>query len=134
MTERDMERLLDSYDRCLKVPSFLDVFYEHFMGSSPEIAARFERTDFKRQKKVLRASLYDMIQAVGRSESDFVVLDPVARLHDRHHLDVPASMYDLWLESLLFAIRTTDDRCDEETEQVWRDALKQGIAYLVSKH
>lgn len=134
MNERDMERLLDSYERCQKDPTFLDAFYDHFMASSPEIAVRFRNTDFKRQKKVLRASLFDMIHAVGRSESDFAVLEPVARLHDRHHLDVPAPMYDLWLESLVYAIRRSDDRCDPETEAVWREALREGIRYLVSKH
>ena len=63
MRETDIELFNDSLDRCSGRPGFLDRFYELFLASSDEVAEKFERTDFRKQTRVLKASLYIMMMA-----------------------------------------------------------------------
>ncbi len=35
-----------SYDRCLANGDFFQTFYDIFLGTSPEVSAKFAKTDF----------------------------------------------------------------------------------------
>ncbi len=61
MSERDIELFNDSLERCTRHSGFLDRFYELFLTSSADVAQKFTHTDFKKQKRALRISLYMMM-------------------------------------------------------------------------
>jgi hypothetical protein len=56
MTEANIIAFNESFERCMASGRFFDVFYDHFLGSSSEIAAKFQGTDFGRQKRMLKLS------------------------------------------------------------------------------
>jgi hemoglobin-like flavoprotein len=98
-----------SLKRCEARPDFLDVFYENFLASSPEVAEKFADTDFARQKELLRTSLHHLL-LVARDPKQGPVpyLEDVAVRHGAHGLAIGAELYDLWLDSLLETVRVCD--------------------------
>lgn len=130
MTQADIEHFNDSLTRCISNPDFLKRFYELFMASSPEVRDRFRQTDFQKQHRVLKASLFMMMLAAdGHQEG----LDHVARLgarHSKRDLDIPPHLYDLWLQCLIQAVRECDRLFTPETERVWRQMMEKGIASM----
>lgn len=131
-------KILTLYDeslrRCNATPGFLDRFYERFMASSPEVRARFSKTDFVRQKRALRASLYIMALAVEDELGPARYLVDLARLHGRPQLDIGAALYDNWLDSLIATVRECDPQCTPEVEEAWERVMTAGIAYMVSHY
>ena len=111
-----------------------DVFYDDFLRSSPEVAAKFQGTDFARQKQVLKTSLYVMMSAFVLRTADYSALAQTARRHSKTAIDIPPQLYVLWLDSLVNAARTCDPSFDEEIEANWREAMQPGIDYLISFH
>ena len=134
MRDDDLALFLDSFERCISKPQFIDEFYRHFIASSPEVAEKFSKTDFQRQKKALKASLYHMVGGISRGGAALTVLDDVARRHARTQLDIRPELYDLWLASLVHAASRADDRFDAETARVWQEAMAPGIRYLLDAY
>ena len=112
---------------------FFALFYDNFMASSPEVAERFKQTDMARQREMLHRSLEEMV-AFSASRSATEQMRRVARLHSRDHLDIPPSLYDLRLESLVQTLHEADPECTEEVELAWRVVLAPGVAYMKFKY
>jgi hemoglobin-like flavoprotein len=121
-----------SYSRCLRSGGFLPRFYEHLLASHPGMPARFANTEFPRQHKLLQHGL-GLLLSYG-NKADPALLDRIAARHSASALDVPPSLYPLFVESLLATIREHDPRCNEETETAWREALRPGIEYMQSRY
>jgi hemoglobin-like flavoprotein len=134
MTEQDIALFNDSLERCTARPGFLDRFYNLFLASSPEVAEKFSRTDFRRQKRVLKASLYMMMFAAEGKAEGHVHLQRIAKLHSRTDLDIRPHLYELWLDCLLQAVRAYDRRFTPETERVWRRMMESGIEFMKSQY
>lgn len=113
---------------------FFEVFYNHFVASSPEVAEKFRYTDVRRQKREVKASLHLAMETMARSECDFSELGKIAKLHSSDELDIPPRLYFLWLESLIYAVKQCDRQFDEVIEWVWRDAMQSVIDYMTSKY
>ena len=120
--ESDRERIQrtrDSLGRCIECGTFLQRFYELFMASSPKVAELFQKTDFERQKQMLRDSLYEMLVAAGTSKGP--AHGELERLAKRHHeLGVTSDMFALWLDALVDAAREHDIHFSDELENDWR--------------
>jgi hemoglobin-like flavoprotein len=123
VSELDCELFNDSYRRCLRKPGFLDRFYEIFIASSPEIAEKFQHTDFRKQTAALKASLFILMLSSTRTPEVTQHLERLAEMHSRRQLDIRPELYDLWLESLLKAVREFDANFDEQTESAWRHVV-----------
>jgi hemoglobin-like flavoprotein len=134
MADYDAELLNDSLERCMRAPEFLDRFYELYLSSSPEVAAKFQGTDFKKQKTALKASLYIMLMANERQAEWTAHLERLARRHSRKELDIRPELYDLWLECLLQTVREFDPRFNAKTETAWRNRLRPGIEFMKSRY
>lgn len=122
----------DSLERCTASSEFLDRFYDLFLASSTEVAGKFRHTDFPRQKRMLKASLYMMIlMADGKTEirGD---LQRIAKRHSRTGLDIRPELYTLWLDCLIQAVKECDPRFSPETETAWRRIMEQGIMFMQS--
>ena len=135
-----MERqILRTYDeslrRCNARPGFLDRFYELFMASSEEVRARFANTDFERQMRALRASLHMMVLAAEDPARDpHRYLKDLAASHGRHGYDIGSRFYDLWLDSLLAAVKEFDPEFSREVAKAWEEVMMVGITYLISHY
>jgi hemoglobin-like flavoprotein len=134
LNERDAELFNDSLERCTSGRRFLDRFYELFVASSAEVAAKFANTDFRVQKAALKVSLYMIMASVERKPEGTVHLERIAARHSRSGLDIGPHLYDLWLDCLIQAVRECDPLSGEETEQAWRRVMRVGIEFLKSRY
>jgi hemoglobin-like flavoprotein len=134
LSERDIELFNDSLERCTSGRRFLDRFYELFVASSAEVAAKFANTDFRVQKSALKVSLYMIMSSIERKPEGTVHLERIAARHSRRGLDVGPHLYDLWLDCLIQAVRECDPLFGEETEQAWRRVMRVGIEFLKSRY
>lgn len=133
MRERNLELFNDSVERCSRTPEFLSRFYTLFLASSDTVAKKFERTDLRKQARMLKASLYVMMLASDDSER-MAYLERLARRHGRAELDISPELYDLWLDRLVQAVREFDPMFDAETEAAWRGVLQPGIEFMKSRY
>jgi hemoglobin-like flavoprotein len=135
MDEKTLETFDESLARCNATPGFLDRFYDLFLASSPKVKEKFARTDFVKQKTALRESLRLMRLAAteGKGGPERHLKD-LAWSHSRRKLDIGAELYDLWLDSLLAAVKECDPEFAPEIEEAWESIMMEGIAYLISRY
>jgi hemoglobin-like flavoprotein len=135
MDEKTLQTFDESLRRCDAVPGFLESFYEKFLASSPRVRQKFAGTDFVRQKRALRASLYLMPLAAGdKANGPERYLKDLAVRHGQADLDIGAEFYDLWLDSLLAVVKQRDPEFGPEVEKAWEDVMMVGIGYLLSHY
>jgi hemoglobin-like flavoprotein len=125
----------DSLRRCDTNPRFLDLFYERFLSSSPEVRAKFENTDFERQKRVLRASFY-LILLASEDEVNGPAryLQHLAARHGARDLGIGTELYDLWLDSLLATVKQCDPEYSSAVESAWEAVMGIGIEYMLLRY
>lgn len=130
MNEEDLALFLDSFERCINNDTFIQEFYEIFLGSSEEIPGFFQHTNFSKQRRMLRVSLYEMVAASARRTVD---LSSLSRLTQRHRdLNIQPRHYDLWMQSLISAVSVCDKYFDATVARVWHEAFRAGIDYMKS--
>ena len=123
-------RVMQSYGRCCASQSFFDTFYQHFLGSSPAIREKFTKTDMSAQKHLLRAGILNLVlYARGMSDTK---LRALGQSHSREGFDIRPELYDLWLDSLLLAVKQHDPEVDVEDLAAWREVLGKGINVIKS--
>ena len=126
-----IQRARASLARCVTSPDFIQRFYELFMAASPEIAELFRDTDFERQKRVLKDSLFVMLVAAGtRKGPAHHELERLAKRHQQ--IGVTSEMYVAWVDTLLEAARQSDPEFSDELEQDWREAMHGPVALMQS--
>ena len=134
MLPSDLDDVTRSYHRCLSSKDFLDTFYDRFLAKSVEVAEKFRGTDFTRQKMMLRESLLMMVMFSRDPAALEDEMTQLAQRHDRNHVDIPAHLYTLWLDSLCEAIERHDPEYSPEIALKWRAAMQPGIEFLISKY
>ena len=123
-------RVMQSYGRCCASPAFFDTFYQHFLASSPAIREKFVRTDMAAQKHLLRAGILNLVlYARGMSDTK---LRALGASHSREGFDIRPELYDLWLDSLLLAVKEHDSAATQEDLIAWREVLSKGINVIKS--
>ena len=135
MEEKLLGIVDSSMQRCVRDPRFFDRFYERFLASSPKVRDRFAQTNFVRQKRALRGSLWMMLLA---AENEVVgperYLNPLAELHSARHLDIGAELYDLWLDCLLDNVAEFDPEHNADVRAAWEQVMMVGIHYMVTRY
>ena len=132
MKEEVIATFDESLRRCDANPKFLDIFYEKFLDSSPKVRARFADTDFARQKRLLRASFYLVLLASEDEEhGPERYLKYLAARHSARDLNIGAHLYDLWLDSLIKAVKECDPKYSSEVESAWEEMMGIGIRYML---
>ena len=132
--EQNFDALFEaSYARVMQQgayrPEFIGRFYELFLDSSEEVARRFARTDMSRQKTMLHDSLQTLVQ-FSRQRLLTDELARLARVHSRGEQDIPPTLYNRWLDSLLRTVQEFDTQFNQDIEIAWRLTLAPGISYL----
>ncbi len=121
----------DSYERAVsgQEEEFFEAFYDCFLNTSPVAREKFANTDMTRQRDMLRQSFWHMVTFSEQRQATEELRD-VAASHSRRDLDIAAPLYDIWLDSLIEAVRLFDTRFTDEVELAWRVVLAPGIAYM----
>ncbi len=83
------DAVVASFRRCEEAGEFAQRFYSIFLNSSPEIAPHFERTDFRRQRKLLRGSVYAMVTRDPCDKRARETLERIGATHSRRQYNVP---------------------------------------------
>lgn len=130
------QRFQASLKRCLSSDGFLDRFYELFLASSDEVRAKFENTDFDRQKRMIKDS-FRIIEVLSESPPGspaWAHMGEIAKAHDRQHKDIRPGLYDLWMDCLVKTVSEHDPEASPEVELAWRTVLAPGIEYMRSSY
>jgi hemoglobin-like flavoprotein len=135
MDEAVLHSFENSLARCTANPEFLDLFYDTFLASSPKVREKFANTDFIKQKRMLHASFNLMLRAAQNEGSGPpAYLEDLAQRHGARQLAIGAELYDLWLDSLLAAVRVHDPDCSPDIEKAWEKVMGIGISYLCNRY
>jgi hemoglobin-like flavoprotein len=131
MDRSEIEIFNDSLARCVRGEQFFPRFYELFLASSEEVRDKFRTTDFRKQRRMLQTSFYMLVEyiALGWPECQ-AYLERIAVAHSKQGRDIAPHLYDLWLDSLLHAVREFDAQYSPEVETAWRYMMGAGIAFL----
>ncbi|MFT7128285.1 MAG: hemoglobin-like flavoprotein [Gammaproteobacteria bacterium] len=134
LSEAAIDDFHESLERCSISPNFLQDFYRRFTASSPEIAGKFVNTNLKTQARILKTSLYMAMLASDQNHEAREYLGRIANRHDRKGLDIKPEYYDLWIESMISAVREYDPQFNNETEKLWRKFMQPAIEYMKSQY
>ena len=127
------EAFRSSLLRCLSNLHFLELFYDTFMASSQEVRDAFAHTDMERQKAMLNASLYQLMNFYeDDDEQARKHIEELGAMHGAYGHRIPLPLYDLWLESLITAVKASDPQFNSELESVWREVMTVGIDIMKS--
>ncbi len=122
-----------SFARALQNDSFncdfISRFYDIFVGKSDEVAKLFGDTNMSAQKTMLHDSLHYMVEFFTSAKTG-PHMESIARIHGRRELGISDEMYDLWLESLMEALKEFDPEFNDQVELAWRLVLSPGITYM----
>ena len=130
----DLEKFDDSLARCYASPRFLERFYEVFLEASPVAREKFANTDLAQQRRMLKASLVLMMLSAGDRPEGHVHMERIASVHGAGGHQIPAELYDVWLDCLLRVVREFDPEADEAMIAIWRRVLSPGIAFMKSRY
>lgn len=121
-----------SYGRAVMKPAFFEEFYNRFTSSSPKIAEMFANTDMTKQKLALRNGIAFLVKFANGSAFAEDIVNGLGRSHRRDNLNVPPSLYPIWVKSLIDTLKTNDSEWDGELEAAWREVLQKGIDRMIS--
>ncbi len=125
---------LQSLKRCVASDGFVSSFYDRFMGKSEEVREKFRFTDFKKQNAMLQRSLELCAGATAGEPEALREMNDRATTHDRHHLNIDAKFYDLWLEAIIETASDFDEEWNGEVESSWRRILDYAIQHMIRKY
>ena len=123
--------VIASYGRCCVHPRFFDRFYEIFLASDPAIRPMFVRTNFAKQKALLREGVSMLLMHLDGKPVGTACLDRLAESHGPGRMNVTARLYELWITSLIQTVKEFDGECSVAVETEWRRALHAGVHYLM---
>ncbi len=121
-----------SFKRCEETGDFADTFYGIFLDTSPEVAGMFERTDFDKQRKLLRGTVFMMVSRDVNEPKAVEALERIGHSHSKANLDVRPELYELWLDSLCATVKKLDPNWTDELEADWREQMSPGISLITS--
>ncbi len=120
--------LHQSFGRCLQEREFISQFYTRLLDSHPAIAPKFEKTDFTRQRTLLRRGISLAISYAEGSDVGARGVDRMAQIHSRKgHAPVEPHLHEHWVGCLLQTISETDPEINEVLRQRWREAMRHTI-------
>ncbi len=128
------EKVKASYDRCCKSGDFFGTFYDSFLNKSPEVAAKFASTNFKKQKPLIKASVNMMIRLGTGDIKAREAIEKVGTTHSKPQLNIEPKLYDLWFESLCESAAKHDSKWNKELESLWKERMQEGIKIITGRY
>lgn len=132
-----MEEILEvknSYGRSCLNPQFFDKFYDIFLQSHPSLKPMFAKTDFKKQKELLRTGVAMLLAHVEGKTAGTMTLDRIGASHSKKNLNINPNMYQYWIDSLVKAAKECDPKFTPDIERGWQKVCRAGVDYIVAKY
>lgn len=108
---------------------FFTRFYERFIGSDPEVAAKFAKTEMSHQRRMLRESFEHMLGFFTEPvDNPYIVT--LARIHGTRGHNISPRLYELWLDSLVATVAELDPEHNTYVELAWRVVMAPGISFM----
>lgn len=123
----DNDLVQQSYGACCLSPKFFDDFYDAFLASSSEIAAKFANTNMTKQKQLLRDGISFMIMFSKGSAAGQMKVKRLGETHAQDRMDIKPQWYDMWVNALLKAVAKHDAKFTPALDRAWRTVLSKGI-------
>jgi hemoglobin-like flavoprotein len=123
-----------SYERCREAEGFFPAFYEEFFRADPDARKMFARTDFQRQHQLLRHAIGLLLLFPNQPDRDPNPLARVAERHSRRDLDIKPERYGPFVDSWIRTVAKFDPEFHPSVERAWREALAQGVAYMMASY
>lgn len=123
----DNDMVQQSYGACCLSPKFFDDFYDAFLASSSEIAAKFVNTNMAKQKQLLRDGISFMIMFSKGSVAGQLKVKRLGETHAQDRMDITPQWYDLWVNALMKAVAKHDPKFAPALDRAWRTVLSKGI-------
>lgn len=122
-----------SYQRAQQATDFFYAFYQTFFEACPAAQPMFGKTDFPRQHQLLQHAIGLLLSFHGHQQREPNLLTRVALRHGREELQIDPAHYVPFIEALIGTVRRFDPEFSADTEQAWRTATADGVAYMKSK-
>ena len=121
-----------SYQRAVSPDSegFFKRFYEK-LNKDPQIAALFSKIDMDRQIKMLMQSM-TLVTSFAATMETSEEMNHIAKIHGKNKLNLPANMYDIWVDCLVDTVKEYDPEFNSQIETAWRVVMAPGIAHMKS--
>jgi len=130
--EEAIHRVHASLNRSLANSRFIEIFYEIFMATDADIRQMFAKTEFERQKKLLRKALLSAVTFAAGGEVARQRLALIRESHNRAHMNVHPEWYPLWVDSLVQAVARCDADYSPQLDQEWRLVLQPAVDFIRS--
>lgn len=134
MDAKQLELVAQSYGRCCVSQGFFDTFYNIFLSKNPEIRKMFENTDMKKQKELLREGIAFLTTFAKNSPMAVRKIEKLGESHSANRLNVKPSLYPIWVDSLVEAIKKHDSNFNSDIEKAWRAVVALGISKMSSHY
>ena len=108
---------------------FVEYFYKILVGRNDTIKKIFANIDLERQRRMVKKSIF-YIYNCYRDKYINDDLEKIAVLHNKHNLNIPTHLYDVWLDCLLESVEKFDPEYNDEIEVAWRMIMSVGISYM----
>ena len=121
-----------SYQRAVSPDS--EAFFKRFykkLNKDPQIAALFSNTDMDRQIKILMQSM-TLVTSFAATMKTSKEMNKIAKIHGKDKMNLPAEMYDIWLDCLVDTVKERDPEFNSQIETAWRVVMAPGIAHMKS--
>lgn len=126
---RAMQAVRSSFSRA-KSAGFPQHFYKLLLAASPVIRSRFRNTNFAAQEALLVHGVYSLLDYAEGKTMGIMALDRLSSTHGPKGLDITRTMYAVWLDCFVEAIRATDPECNEDLVSQWRRTLSPALERL----
>ena len=126
------EPVRQSLERCEASGDFGASFYRKFLNCSARIAPYFAGTDLERQRGVLRDSVLRMVSSDVSDPATREHLEHLGKTHSRGQRGILPELYELWLDSIVEAVREMDPEWNEKLEREWRVRLRPGMQIIMA--
>lgn len=132
----------DSYERLFSTSlrtesnstrNFFDIFYRHFLQSSPKVANAFQHSDMDAQKTMLKRSLFFAVGFIANDEAH-EFMKRIADIHSRADRNISPELYELWMDCIIKTLEECDPHYNREVGLAWRVTLAPAIAYMKAMH
>ena len=131
IAEQEVRR---SFARCEAAGDFSETFYDNFTNATPAIAPFFAQTDFGRQRKLMRDSVYLMVTQDVSDPEMSALLERLRKIQKSAGRRIILKFYELWLDSICATAKDLDPEWSQPLEDYWRARLRAGMEFVMAEH
>ena len=111
-----------------------DQFYNRFVAADPRMAMYFAKTDFSKQKGLLKESVGLALRLAAGDKSAVQQVAGLGTSHAEDRMNILPELYPIWLNSWISTIAEIDSQWSQGLERQWRENLQPCIDAMASKH